>query len=243
MGLLLAVELGGIDPLAAAVRARRRRQALLDEALADAGHGRKAPPIASAMRSSPHAGPPAASSALSRICACLSLRTSTLPRASRRPSASRSAASSVTRYFFRIADLLPPLRGHQRPAPPAVPQFMADRPLDPADHFRLAQRRAEELLRRTGTDQARIPHLVPVDGPEPRRNPGDDTDSPFHPSRTSRSDRQHPAIPLVPKAESRPKVGQLPIHPGNPGLYGFREFMRRWPRDRSRGSGRARARR
>jgi hypothetical protein len=44
VGLLLAVELGGIDPLAAAVWAQRRRQALLDEALADARHGREAHP-------------------------------------------------------------------------------------------------------------------------------------------------------------------------------------------------------
>src|SRR5215207_3550249 len=52
------------------------------------------------MRSSGQPGPPSASSALSRIWACLILRTSALPRASSRSSSSRSSAVSVTRYFL-----------------------------------------------------------------------------------------------------------------------------------------------
>src|SRR5215213_5731608 len=61
---------------------------------------------ASAMRTSLQAGPSSASSALSRIWACLILRTSALPRASSRSSSSRSAGVSVTRYFLVMAGLL-----------------------------------------------------------------------------------------------------------------------------------------
>src|SRR5215213_855006 len=58
------------------------------------------------MRTSLQAGPSSVSSALSRIWACLILRTSALPRASSRSSSSRSAGVSVTRYFLVMAGLL-----------------------------------------------------------------------------------------------------------------------------------------
>src|SRR3954464_15188167 len=58
------------------------------------------------MRTSLQAGPSSVSSALSRIWACLTLRTSALPRASSRSSSSRSAGVSVTRYFLVMAGLL-----------------------------------------------------------------------------------------------------------------------------------------
>src|SRR4051794_18923027 len=57
------------------------------------------------MRASGQAGPLSASSALSRIWACLILRTSALPRANSRSSSSRSARVRVTRYFLCMAGL------------------------------------------------------------------------------------------------------------------------------------------
>ena len=90
--LLLAVEPARVDPRAATIRAERGGEALLHEAPPQAFHGGHPTPIASAIRSSGQPGPPAAASALSRTCACLSLRTSALPRDSSAASSSRSAA-------------------------------------------------------------------------------------------------------------------------------------------------------
>src|SRR3712207_7968169 len=59
------------------------------------------------MRSSDQPGPSSASSAMSRIWACLRQRTSALPRASKLSSSSRSSPVSVTRYFLGMAGLLP----------------------------------------------------------------------------------------------------------------------------------------
>src|SRR5919202_440092 len=62
--------------------------------------------VGHAMRGSLHPAPPGASSALSRMWACLSLRRSALPRASSCFSLSRSSASSVTRYRLFMVGLL-----------------------------------------------------------------------------------------------------------------------------------------
>ena len=99
-GLPLAVALGGMDPLAAAVRAQRRRRALPDEAPADArGTRSRGPPPDRRGEApiTPRRPARAASAASSGIRARLSSRTSALPRARNPLSPARSAADGVTR--------------------------------------------------------------------------------------------------------------------------------------------------
>ena len=110
-----------VAPLAAAC-GQGGLEALLDEPLADPLDGVGRCSRASAIRSSGQAGPPSAASALSRMRACLSLRTSALPRASSRSSSSRSARVRVTRYFL-VMDPNSPVRAQPaaRPAKPSYP--------------------------------------------------------------------------------------------------------------------------
>ena len=110
LGLLLAIELALIKPLADPVRAESGLQALQDEALPQALHGRDAN---IQRRNDPLVRPCWAALGLVGLeqdLRMLELADIGLPRASSCSSSSRSAAVRVTRYFF-IARLLPVANG------------------------------------------------------------------------------------------------------------------------------------